>query len=458
MTYLQYVQPTGNRSTYTNTGIYVDDTEFEFSFDYLYFPEQITSGDWSECIGTGYPNKFRFGSNPAIFMMYGGSTSNATASTLDGQVTINKNGLWENNVQLISYTATTPVGSYLTIGGDYDYPSDALVKSETKLGRFKVYHNNVLVGDFVPAEDNGVVGWYDEVGQTFYDSDGASPWIAGPPLTPAIDKFIYMGEDEVIDAYMGTDKVIMICMGEDLIYSAETPTPPTPVYSAMPFTIEMLSAGTLEYSSLNDKKIRYSINGGEPVQKNFTSSDKILTISGLSAGDKIAFTVPNDITGPSINTNYSFFTSGCTAPFIAYGNMMSLQQVDFMNATEVLGKGAFQRIFYNIDLIMDASNLILPDVTLTQNCCKQMFSYAHNVVGSPQLLPKTLAANCYQNMFPTCSSLSQIKCLATDISATSCVSGWAFDVAQNGTFIKAAGVTWPSGGNGIPTGWTVQEV
>ena len=95
MTYLEYVQPTGNRSTYTNTGIYVDDTEFEFRFDYLYFPQQIQSGDWSEVLGTGYPSKFRVGSNPYLFMMYGSNdrTYSTFGYTLEGQVTINKTGL-----------------------------------------------------------------------------------------------------------------------------------------------------------------------------------------------------------------------------------------------------------------------------------------------------------------------------------------------------------------------------
>ena len=37
-------------------------------------------------------------------------------------------------------------------------------------------------------------------------------------------------------------------------------------------------------------------------------------------------------------------------------------------------------------------------------------------------------------------------------------SGWLSGVAAEGTFYKAARVSyWPSGANGIPVGWTVEN-
>ena len=186
MKYLQYVQPTGNRQTYSNTNLVINDMEFRFEFEYLYLEEQTTGGDWSECLGTGYPSKFRFGSLPTIFVMYGGSNYNAPDNTvLDGEVIIDKTGLWCNETKLINISSPSSSipSNPLTIGGDYDYPSDALVKSNTKLGRLKVYHSDVLVADFRPANNNGTIGFYDEVGQVFYDSDGSQPWIAGPAIS-----------------------------------------------------------------------------------------------------------------------------------------------------------------------------------------------------------------------------------------------------------------------------------
>ena len=48
--------------------------------------------------------------------------------------------------------------------------------------------------------------------------------------------------------------------------------------------------------------------------------------------------------------------------------------------------------------------------------------------------------------------------LATDISASNCLTDWVYNVASSGTFYKAAGVTIPTGVSGIPSGWTVIEV
>lgn len=209
MIYLRYVQPYGNRQTYTNTDLYINDMNFSFEFDYLYFEEQNISSDWSECLGTGYPGKFRFGSNPEVFVGYGGTEYDAPNDTvLDGAVTINKSGLWENGVQLISMSPASNVSpGYLTIGGDRDYPGDALVDAETKIGRLKVYHNNTLVADFVPAEDNGNVGFYDEVSQTFYTSDGNEEWIAGP-----VDSSIVAVADETkFKATGGTINIDVEC-------------------------------------------------------------------------------------------------------------------------------------------------------------------------------------------------------------------------------------------------------
>ena len=61
-------------------------------------------------------------------------------------------------------------------------------------------------------------------------------------------------------------------------------------------------------------------------------------------------------------------------------------------------------------------------------------------------------------MFYNCTSLSYVKCLATDISATNSHRNWLRNVSATGTFVKAASMNdWPSGYNGIPSGWTVND-
>lgn len=61
-------------------------------------------------------------------------------------------------------------------------------------------------------------------------------------------------------------------------------------------------------------------------------------------------------------------------------------------------------------------------------------------------------------MFIGCYRLNYIKCLATDISAASATTEWVSGVSSTGTFVKPAEMTsWPTGANGIPSEWTVQN-
>jgi hypothetical protein len=60
-------------------------------------------------------------------------------------------------------------------------------------------------------------------------------------------------------------------------------------------------------------------------------------------------------------------------------------------------------------------------------------------------------------MFYGCSKLNYIKMLATNISATSCLSNWVYNVSPTGTFVKNISATWTNtGSSGVPSGWTVK--
>ena len=100
----------------------------------------------------------------------------------------------------------------------------------------------------------------------------------------------------------------------------------------------------------------------------------------------------------------------------------------------------------------------LPATTLAQYCYYNMFAGCSSLITSPELPATTLKQGCYSNMFQYCTKLNYIKCLATDISASDCTYSWVSGVASTGTFVKNTDMTsWPSGKNGIPTGWTVQD-
>ena len=89
-----------------------------------------------------------------------------------------------------------------------------------------------------------------------------------------------------------------------------------------------------------------------------------------------------------------------------------------------------------------------------------LFYECSNIVTvSSGFLPATnLASYCYYSMFHGCSRLNYIKMLATDISASNCLSYWVNSVASSGTFVKNPAMnSLPTGTSGIPSGWTVRN-
>ena len=222
---------------------------------------------------------------------------------------------------------------------------------------------------------------------------------------------------------------------------------------------------------------------------------------------------PNGISGGYGEGGYNYFTG--EGKFNVSGDIMSI--IDYENTPETM-VGTFYNLFGgNIDTsrdnfvdIVDASNLILSAKVLTADCYQRMFSACMSMVYGPQIkaevlapyccwgmfinctslttapeLPATTLADscyaymfgsctslttapelpammltegCYISMFWGCTSLNYIKCLATNISATDCITNWVEGVTSTGTFIKHPDMSnWTTGVNGIPEGWTVQD-
>ena len=121
-----------------------------------------------------------------------------------------------------------------------------------------------------------------------------------------------------------------------------------------------------------------------------------------------------------------------------------------------LAKGCYEGMFYASDGLTTAPEL--PATTLAEHCYQQMFSGCTGLTVAPELSATTLADRCYWQMFSDCKKLDHITMLATDISATSCLTQWVNGVASTGTFTKAAAMTsLTTGVSGIPEGWTVKN-
>ena len=227
-----------------------------------------------------------------------------------------------------------------------------------------------------------------------------------------------------------------------------------------------VSGGTWIYPN-SKEKIEYSINNGKWIR---IEGKKLSVLSG----DTIRVRGTNNV--------YDNNTFGGTAYFNLSGNIMALiGGVNYENLKELNYSRAFQQIFANSNVV-EASELLLPATELSEYCYRSMFSgctslttapalpattlaqYCYysmfegctSLTTAPELPATTLVSSCYQSMFENCTSLNYIKCLATDISAYYCTSGWVYGVASTGTFVKSPNMTeWATGDNGIPSGWTV---
>ena len=99
----------------------------------------------------------------------------------------------------------------------------------------------------------------------------------------------------------------------------------------------------------------------------------------------------------------------------------------------------------------------LPATTLGDECYSFMFSGCTGLTTAPVLSATTLGMSCYRDMFNGCTNLNNITCLATDLGIQGTYD-WVSGVSATGTFTKAASMSnWPTGNNGIPTGWTVVD-
>ena len=236
---------------------------------------------------------------------------------------------------------------------------------------------------------------------------------------------------------------------------------------ATPLTIEALEKGC-SITVRNPKSgMQYSTDGGE------TKYDVSGTITLVHAGDKVQFY--------GKTTSYHGTTIGGSGSLKVYGNIMSLiNETDFATEYTTLSvKSTFHALFQGNTSLTDASGLLLPATTLTNNCYAHMFYNCTSLVAGPNLPATTLQQSCYTSMFrgctslkagPTlpattlqpacyynmfygCTSLTSLTCLATNISDSSCINSWLDGVGESGTlYVDASmtGATWNK-----PDDWTV---
>lgn len=144
----------------------------------------------------------------------------------------------------------------------------------------------------------------------------------------------------------------------------------------------------------------------------------------------------------SLDSNgYSYMFDGCT----------SLTTAPSLPAT-TLASSCYSYMFHGCTSLVEAPSL--PATTLVSSCYSYMFDGCTSLAEAPSLPATKLVSSCYYYMFRFCRNVDKIEVYA---AAWSNQTNWVSGVAASGEFHKKAGVSIPTGINGIPSGWTVIE-
>ena len=391
----------------------------------------------------------------------------------------------------------------LWVSGDYD--------SGTKSFALEKDRNQPIVNCTISGLEAGVSYKVDYIyGTTAAMSDHSrmlfsSMTAAGGTLTFAFiaetgDKFHGIRLTNTAEPTDTYDATIGQKAFESKVYNAAR----TAVGKKTPLTIEAITDGNIKVYSPKEG-MQYRLNGGDKTPMTETTTIEV------AKGDKVQFYG----NGTTITSYFGTYIAGGSATVKVYGNIMSLvDEEGFATATELTGTLAFACLFVfpgttPNDKLTDASGLLLPANTLTQQCYNGMFGDCTNLTAAPELPAETLAEKCYQSMFQGCTSLTTapalpaetlaekcywsmfqdctslttapelpattlvkycyqemfygcsnlnaVTCLATNKSATNCTYHWLAGVAATGTFTKAKGVSWAEGISYVPEGWTVVD-
>lgn len=182
-------------------------------------------------------------------------------------------------------------------------------------------------------------------------------------------------------------------------------------------------------------------------------------------------------TGSSTTDKYKFSFSANT---YAGGNINSLLCKNPENA--VITENCFNRLFLSTKLVtapaLPSTNIangcyyymfrecrqlvtapeVLPATTTQPSCYYYMFEGCTSLVKAPKILAESISTNACNSMFRNDSSLNYIYTEMTQISHSSSIANWVDGVAATGDFYCPAELTIPTGADGIPSGWTRNDL
>ena len=203
----------------------------------------------------------------------------------------------------------------------------------------------------------------------------------------------------------------------------------------------------------NNNRWQFSANVKHDVSGELCTLVSAGTITTVSEFVSLFRNDVNLVNASGLTINANTLTSWCLGH--AFNGCTSLVSTPALTAT-TLGSYCYRGMFWGCTSLTTAPALSAS--TLAEYCYYGMFQNCSSLTTAPVLPAAILLEGSYMEMFRSCSRLNYIKCLAVDIGAQNSHVYWVQSVQTTaGTFVKKAGVTWPTGTNGIPSGWTVVD-
>lgn len=181
------------------------------------------------------------------------------------------------------------------------------------------------------------------------------------------------------------------------------------------FRIKAIQDGTTVHFNYTGDGLAYSTDSGDTWEAYDAETDII-----LQAGEDLCFrgnkpnykNAKNDQYGTP--NNKPLFTSDKTV-YIA-GNIMSLIAGEVYSDSTAMPADAFNGAFSkgadanNTDIAIDPTSPLILPTTVAARCYKNMFRGCVNLITPPDLPSTTVADECYSGIFRRCPNLTSVRC------------------------------------------------
>ena len=224
---------------------------------------------------------------------------------------------------------------------------------------------------------------------------------------------------------------------------------PTPAYRGLCFTAEAANS-SVQLTAVDSPPAVTLVKSFDGINWEAYAVGEVIGLP--STGDLVYLAAGeggNESFGSSTSAYHKFVINGLVA---ASGDITSLRRFDLEQTA--LAANCYANMFRSCTGLTSAPEL--PATALAANCYYYMFRGCTGLTSAPELPATTLAKFCYNSMFNGCTDLSLIKVHFTAWGAQT--TNWVPNVSPTGTFYKPTALTEEYGTAKIPTGWTVVNI